>query len=78
MKARAADAEADAVDKRMQATLEETQRATTYTMVLLLLSFLGFALLAEGSYDKFAAVAGAFALVAYQSRAELQAKSKGK
>ena len=78
LKARAADAEADAVDKRMQATLEETQRATTYTMVLLLLSFLGVALLAEGSYDKFAAVAGAFALVAYQSRAELQAKSKGK
>jgi hypothetical protein len=47
-------------------------------MVLLLLSFLGFTLVAEGAYDKFAAVAGAFALVAYQSRAELQAKSKGK
>ena len=78
MKARAAEAEAEAVDKRMQATLEETQRATTYTMVLLLLSFLGFTLLAEGAYDKFCAVLAALALVAYQSRAELQAKSKGK
>ena len=71
-----ADAEADAVDKRMQATLQETQRATTYTMVLLLLGFLGFTLVAEGAYDKFFAVAGAFALVAYQSRAEMQNKGK--
>ena len=78
LKMKAVEAEADAVDKRMQATLQDTQRATTYTMVLLLLSFLGFTLVAEGAYDKFAAVAGAFALVAYQSRAELQAKSKGK
>jgi len=78
LKMKAAEAEAEAVDKRMQATLEETQRATTYTMVLLLLSFLGFTLVAEGAYDKFAAVAGAFALVASQSRAELRAKSKGK
>jgi len=78
LKMKAVEAEADAVDKRMQATLQDTQRATTYTMVLLLLSFLGFTLVAEGAYDKFAAVVGAFALVAYQSRAELQAKSKGK
>lgn len=76
MKMKMADAEADAVDKRMQATLQETQRATTYTMVLLLLGFLGFTLVAEGAYDKFFAVAGAFALVAYQSRAEMQNKGK--
>ena len=76
MKMKMADAEADAVDKRMQATLQETQRATTYTMVLLLLGFLGFTLIAEGAYDKFFAVAGAFALVAYQSRAEMQNKGK--
>ena len=70
MKMKAANAEAEAVDKRMKATLEETQRATTYTMVLLLLGFLGVTLAAEGSYDKLAAVVGVFALVGYQSRME--------
>lgn len=70
MKMKAANAEAEAVDKRMKATLEETQRATTYTMVLLLLGFLGVTLAAEGSYDKLAAVIGVFALVGYQSRME--------
>ena len=70
MKMKAVNAEAEAVDKRMKATLEETQRATTYTMVLLLLGFLGVTLAAEGSYDKLAAVVGVFALVGYQSRME--------
>ena len=70
MKMKAANAEAEAVDKRMKATLEETQRATTYTMVLLLLGFLGVTLAAEGSYDKLAAVVGVVALVGYQSRTE--------
>ena len=36
---KAVNAEAEAVDKRMKATLEETQRDETYTMVLLLLGF---------------------------------------
>lgn len=78
MKMKAANAEAEAVDKRMKATLEETQRATTYTMVLLLLGFLGFTLAAEGSYDKLAAVVGVFALVGYQSRMEARSRSSKK
>ena len=78
MKMKAANAEAEAVDKRMKATLEETQRATTYTMVLLLLGFLGFTLAAEGSYDKLAAVVGVFALVGYQSRMEARSRSSNK
>jgi hypothetical protein len=46
-------------------------------MVLLLLGFLGFTLAAEGAYDKCFAVGGAFALVAYQSKTEMDNRSKG-
>jgi len=69
-KARQAEEEADRVGARMQATLEDTQRASSFTLVLLLLSITAVSLLAEGAYDKFFAVGGAIALIAYQARAE--------
>jgi len=60
----------------MQATLEDTQRATAFTLVLLLLSITAVSLLAEGAYDKFFAVGGAIALIGYQARAENAKRSK--
>ena len=75
-KARQIDAEADRVGASMQATLEDTQRATAFTLVLLLLSITAVSLLAEGAYDKFFAVGGAIALIGYQARAENAKRSK--
>ena len=75
-KAQQIDAEADRVGASMQATLEDTQRATAFTLVLLLLSITAVSLLAEGAYDKFFAVGGAIALIGYQARAENAKRSK--
>ena len=70
MKQAAIDKEAADVDARMRNTLEETQRKSAYTLILLLLVVTDISLVAEGAWDKFFAIGCVIALVGYQANNE--------
>ena len=70
LKQQAIDKEAADVDARMRSTLEETQRKSAFTLILLLLVVLDVSLAAEGAFDKFFAVSTVIALVGYQAKNE--------
>lgn len=70
LKQEAIDKEAADVDARMRNTLEETQRKSAFTLILLLLVVLDVSLAAEGAFDKFFAVSTVIALVGYQAKNE--------
>lgn len=70
MKQAAIDKEAADVDARMRNTLEDTQRKSAYTLILLLLVVTDISLIAEGAWDKFFAIGCVIALVGYQANNE--------
>ena len=70
LKQAAIDKEAADVDARMRNTLEDTQRKSAYTLILLLLVVTDISLIAEGAWDKFFAIGCVIALVGYQANNE--------
>jgi len=58
------------VDARMRSTLEDTQRKSAFTLILLLLGITGFSMAAEGAWDKAFAISAAMALLGYQAKNE--------
>ena len=70
LKQAAVDKEAADVDARMRNTLEDTQRKSAYTLILLLLVVTDISLIAEGAWDKFFAIGCVIALVGYQANNE--------
>ena len=70
MKQAAIDQEVSAVDARMRKTLEETQRKSAFTLILLLLVVTDVSLVAEYAWDKAFAVTAVIGLVGYQAKNE--------
>ena len=70
LKQEAVDREADNVEARMRNTLEETQRKSAYTLILLLLVVTDISLFAEFAWDKAFAVTAVIGLVGYQAKNE--------
>lgn len=70
LKQEAIDKEAADVDARMRSTLEDTQRKSAFTLILLLLTITDVSMAAEGAWDKFFAISAAIALVGYQAKNE--------
>ena len=70
LKQEAIDKEAADVDARMRNTLEETQRKSAFTLIILLLAITDISMAAEGAWDKFIAISAAMALVGYQAKNE--------
>jgi hypothetical protein len=62
--------EVSAVDARMRKTLEETQRKSAFTLILLLLVVTDVSLVAEYAWDKAFAVTAVIGLVGYQAKNE--------
>ena len=70
MKQAAIDKEAEDVDARMRSTLEETQRKSAFTLILLLLLVTDISMAAEWKLDAFFAITTCVALVGYQAKNE--------
>mmetsp|Transcript_11079 Transcript_11079/g.26964 ORF Transcript_11079/g.26964 Transcript_11079/m.26964 type:complete len:128 (+) Transcript_11079:1685-2068(+) len=70
MKQMAIDKEVANVDARMRSTLEDTQRKSAFTLILLLLTITDISMAAEGAWDKVFAISATMALVAYQAKNE--------
>jgi hypothetical protein len=70
MKQEAIDKEVASVDARMRSTLEDTQRKSAFTLILLLLAITDFSMAAEGAWDKVFAISATMALVWYQAKNE--------
>jgi hypothetical protein len=75
MKQAAIDQEVSAVDARMRKTLEETQRKSAFTLILLLLVVTDVSLVAEYAWDKAFAVTAVIGLVGYQAKNENDQRS---